>query len=43
LDIVELGAGMRILKTTATDSSGRFRVEGLPEGGRLMLRVNYKM
>ena len=42
LDIVELGAGMRILKTTATDSSGRFRVEGLPEGGRLMLRVNYK-
>jgi hypothetical protein len=42
LDIVELDAGMRILKTVVTDSSGRFRVDGLPESGRLMLRVNYK-
>ncbi len=42
VDIVELDAGMRILKTTATDPSGRFRVDGLPESGRLMLRVNYK-
>jgi len=42
LDIVELGEGMRILKTAVTDSSGRFRVDGLPESGRLMLRVNYK-
>jgi hypothetical protein len=42
LDIVELGAGMRIVKTAATDSSGKFRVDGLPESGRLMIRVNYK-
>lgn len=42
LDIVELDAGMRILKTTTTDASGRFRAEGLPEEGRLMLRANYK-
>ena len=42
LDIVELGAGMRIVKTTATDSSGRFRVDGLPESGQLMIRVSYK-
>ncbi len=42
LDIVELDAGMRIVKTTATDSSGRFRVDGLPESGQLMIRVSYK-
>jgi hypothetical protein len=42
LDIVELDAGMRILKTMGTDSSGRFRVDGLPAGGPLMLRINYK-
>ena len=42
LDIVELDAGMRIVKTATTDSSGRFRVEGLPESGRLMIRVSYK-
>jgi hypothetical protein len=42
LDIVELDAGMRIVKTTVTDSSGRFRVEGLPESGQLMIRVSYK-
>jgi hypothetical protein len=42
LDVVELGAGMRIIKTAATDSSGRFRIDGLPENGRLMIRVIYK-
>ena len=42
LDIVELEAGMRIVKTTVTDSSGRFRVDGLPESGQLMIRVSYK-
>ena len=42
LDIVELDAGMRIVKTTVTDSSGRFRVDGLPESGQLMIRVSYK-
>jgi hypothetical protein len=42
LDLVELGAGMNIVKTTTTDSSGRFRIEGLPESGRLMIRAIYK-
>jgi hypothetical protein len=42
LDIVELDAGMRIVKTTTTDSSGKFRVDGLPESGQLMIRVSYK-
>jgi hypothetical protein len=42
LDVVELDAGMRIVKTTTTDSSGRFRVDGLPESGQLMIRVSYK-
>ena len=31
LDVVELGAGMSIIKTATTDSSGKFRVDGLPE------------
>ena len=42
LDIIELSAGMRIVKTATTDSSGRFRVDGLPESGQLMIRVSYK-
>ncbi len=42
LDLVELGAGMNIVKTTTTDSSGRFRIEGLPESGRLIIRAIYK-
>ena len=42
LDVVELGAGMRIIKTAVTDSLGRFRVDGLPESGQLMIRVSYK-
>jgi hypothetical protein len=42
LDVVELGAGMNIIKTAATDSAGRFRIEGLPETGRLMIRAIYK-
>ncbi len=42
LDLVELGAGMNIVKTTTTDSAGRFRMEGLPESGRLMIRAIYK-
>ncbi len=42
LDLVELGAGMNIVKTTTTDSAGRFRLEGLPESGRLMIRAIYR-
>ncbi|MBN1566449.1 MAG: hypothetical protein JXA73_01275 [Acidobacteria bacterium] len=42
LDVVELGMGMRIIKTAVSDNSGRFRIEGLPSSGRLMLRAIYK-
>ena len=42
LDVVELGSGMSIIKTVTTDSSGKFRVEGLPAAGRLMVRAIYK-
>ncbi len=42
LDIVELGAGMNIIKTATTDASGRFRIENLPATGRLMIRAVYK-
>jgi cbb3-type cytochrome oxidase subunit 3 len=42
LDVVELGAGMNIIKTAITDSSGKFRVEGVPGTGRLMIRAIYK-
>jgi hypothetical protein len=42
LDVVELGMGMSTIKTTTTDSAGRFRIDGLPENARLMIRANYK-
>lgn len=42
LDIVDLGSGMRILKTAMTGADGSFRVDGLPASGRLMARVNYR-
>ena len=42
LDIVDLRSGMSIIKTAVTDVSGRFRVDGLPESGPLMVRVSYK-
>jgi hypothetical protein len=42
LDIVELGSGMNIIKTTTTDAAGKFRIEGLPAAGRLMIRAVYK-
>jgi hypothetical protein len=42
LDVVELGSGMSTIKTVTTDSSGRFRIEGLPAAGRLMVRAIYK-
>jgi hypothetical protein len=42
LDIVELGSGMNIIKTTTTDNAGKFRIEGLPATGRLMIRAVYK-
>ena len=42
LDVVELGMGMSTIKTTSTDSAGKFRIVGLPENTRMMIRVNYK-
>jgi hypothetical protein len=42
LDVVGLSSGMSILKSTTTDASGKFRVEGLPSNGPLMIRANYK-
>jgi hypothetical protein len=42
LEVIELGAGMSILRVETTDSLGRFRIEGLPADRRLMVRANYK-
>jgi hypothetical protein len=42
LEVIELGAGMSIIRVDKTDSSGRFRIEGLPENQRLMIRADYK-
>jgi hypothetical protein len=42
LEVIELTAGMRIIKTATADASGRFRIEGLPENHRLMIRATYK-
>ncbi len=42
IDIVGLGGGMSVLKSSATDASGRFRVDGLPTDSPLMVRANYK-
>ncbi len=42
LEIVGLSGGMSILQSATTDSSGKFRIEGLPVGEPLMIRTNYK-
>ena len=42
LEVIELGGGMSILKSATTDASGKFRIEGLPEDRRLMIRATYK-
>ena len=42
LDVIELGGGMSVIKTVSSDASGHFRIEGLPEDQRLMIRANYK-
>jgi hypothetical protein len=42
LEVIGLQGGMSIIKTAVTDSSGRFRIEGLPDNERLMIRANYK-
>jgi hypothetical protein len=42
IDIVGMSSGMSILKSTNSDSSGKFRIEGLPTDEMLMARANYK-
>ncbi len=42
LEVIELGGGMSIIKSATTDASGKFRIEGLPEDQRLMIRADYK-
>jgi hypothetical protein len=42
VEVIELGGGMSIVKAATTDASAKFRIEGLPENQRLMIRVNYK-
>ena len=42
LEVIGLQGGMSIIKTASTDSSGRFRIEGLPQNEPLMIRANYK-
>jgi hypothetical protein len=42
LEVLELGSGMSIIKTATTDAAGKFRIAGLPESQKLMLRATYK-
>lgn len=42
LEVIELGAGMSIIRVETTDSEGRYRIENLPENRRYMIRANYK-
>jgi hypothetical protein len=41
IDVVGMSGGMSILKATTTDSSGKFRFEGLPTDQPLMIRAIY--
>jgi hypothetical protein len=41
VDVVGMSGGMSILKSATTDSSGKFRVEGLPTDEPLMIRAVY--
>jgi hypothetical protein len=42
LDVVGLGGGMSVVKSSKSDASGRFRVDGLPTDEPLMVRADYK-
>jgi hypothetical protein len=42
LDVVGLGGGMSILKSSKTDAAGKFRIDGLPADMPMMIRANYK-
>ena len=43
IDVIGLAGGMSVLKSSATDSSGRFEIDGLPTDGPIMIRANYEM
>ncbi|HYK91358.1 MAG TPA: carboxypeptidase-like regulatory domain-containing protein, partial [Acidobacteriota bacterium] len=42
LDVLAFAGGLGIIKSTTTDSSGKFRIEGLPTDQMLLIRANYK-
>lgn len=42
LDVLAFAGGLGIIKSTATDASGRFRIDGLPTDQMLLVRANYK-
>jgi hypothetical protein len=42
LDVVNLASGMTVLQSGKTDAAGRFRFDGLPTDGSLMIRADYK-
>ncbi len=42
LDIIQLGSGMSVLKSGTTDKAGKFRFDGLPASGPMLLRAGYK-
>jgi hypothetical protein len=42
LDVMGLGGGMNIIRTATADSSGYFRIDGLPENQELLIRASYK-
>lgn len=42
LEVLELSAGMGIIRVENTDSTGRFRIENLPEDQPLMIRAIYQ-
>jgi hypothetical protein len=41
IEVVGLAGGMNVLKSAAPDSSGRFRLEGLPTDSMLLIRAVY--
>jgi hypothetical protein len=42
LDVISFAGGMSIIKSATTDSSGKFRIDGLPTDQMLMIRANYR-
>jgi hypothetical protein len=41
LDVISLADGMSVVKSAASDAAGKFRIEGLPADGPLLIRANY--